>query len=84
MRVVKDRKGGNSQWEKGGHEGSEGQESINFVARHCPQLHGVLWQLDFNVLSTVYVDVRTIRPLDRWLLKGNGSEEASRALGVGK
>ena len=26
MRVVKDRKGGNSQWEKGGHEGSEGQE----------------------------------------------------------
>ena len=63
MRVVKDRKGGNSQWEKGGHEGSEGQESINFVARHCPQLHGVRWQLDFNVLSTVYVDVRTIRQI---------------------
>ena len=42
MRVVKDRKGGNSQWENEGHERSEGQESINFAARHCPQLHGVL------------------------------------------
>ena len=29
MRVVKDRKGGNSQWEKRGHEGSEGQEGGN-------------------------------------------------------
>ena len=27
MRVVKDRKGGNSQREKGGHEGSEGGNS---------------------------------------------------------
>ena len=26
MSVVKDRKGGNSQWENGGHERSEGQE----------------------------------------------------------
>ena len=66
MNVVKDRKGGNSQWENGGHERSEGQASINFAARHCPQLQGVSWQLDFNVLSTAGIRSRQDDPAD-WI-----------------